>query len=347
MNITGEVLWTWVVPEFSAGTRADKGITEAIESEDGEWDGEPRKASRSQVQRLIDEGRVLVDGKPLSSSQKLTTGISVQIRFSAPESLELIPENIPLEILYEDSHLIVVNKQAGLTVHPSSTQKTGTLVHALLFHVKDLSGIGGKLRPGIVHRIDKDTTGALVITKTDEAHLALSAVFAKHDIERAYSAVCYGAPAWGGTDEYRFESLIARNPNDRLKMTTEVKAGKKAITRFRCLEKFGTRDRAPFASLIEARLETGRTHQVRVHLTALNHSILGDPLYGVPSSNQPKWKALPNPVRDLVSALPGQALHARVLGFKHPVTGVALRFEAPYPTPIGNLIKSLRESSDL
>ncbi len=342
--MTAEVLWTWVVPETAAGIRADKAIVEAVETEDGEWEGEPRPLSRSQLQKFIEAGRVLLDGVPISRSGKLATGTSVQIRFPEPEPLELIPENIPLDILYEDPHLIVINKQAGLTVHPSATQKTGTLVHALLFHVKDLSGIGGKLRPGIVHRIDKDTTGALVITKTDEAHLALSAVFAKHDIERAYTALCYGAPTWGGSDEYRFESLLARNPNDRLKMTTEVKVGKKAITRFKCLEKFGTIDRAPFASLIEARLETGRTHQVRVHLTALNHSILGDPLYGVPTSNQPKWKALSNSVREHVANLPGQALHARVLGFKHPVTGIPLRFEAEYPPHLANLLKVLRET---
>lgn len=337
--------WTWIVSEAAAKSRADKAIAEALENEDGEWEGDSRPVSRSLIQKLMEEGCVLLNGKPISRSDKISVGASIQIRFPEPEPLELIPENIPLEILYEDSHLIVVNKQAGLTVHPSSTQKSGTLVHALLYHVKDLSGIGGKLRPGIVHRIDKDTTGALVITKTDEAHLALSAVFAKHEIERAYSALCYGAPSWGGSDEYRCETLIGRNPNDRLKMTTELKVGKKAITRFRCIEKFGTPERAPFASLIEARLETGRTHQVRVHLTSLNHSILGDPIYGSPSQNQPKFKALPNAAQALVTNLPGQALHARVLGFKHPVTGSPLRFEAAYPPHFEALLKVLRESS--
>lgn len=339
------MMWTWVVSESEAGSRADKVIAEALERESGEWESDSRPVSRSQIQKLMEEGLVLQNGKPLSRSDKIMVGASIQIRFPEPEPLELVPENIPLDILYEDSHIIVVNKQAGLTVHPSSTQKSGTLVHALLYHVKDLSGIGGKLRPGIVHRIDKDTTGALVITKTDEAHLALSAVFAKHEIERAYSALCYGAPSWGGSDEYRCETLIGRNPNDRLKMTTELKVGKKAITRFRCLEKFGTPERAPFASLIEARLETGRTHQVRVHLTTLNHSILGDPIYGSPSQNQPKFKALPNAAQALVTNLPGQSLHARVLGFKHPVTGSPLRFEANYPPHFEALLKVLRETS--
>jgi 23S rRNA pseudouridine1911/1915/1917 synthase len=336
-----EALWTWVVDESATGLRADRAIAAALESEDGEWDGDPTPITRSRLQKLMEEGRVLIDGKAVTRAGKLTLGTSVQVRVPAPVPLELIPEDIPLDILYEDPHIIVVNKPPGLTVHPSDTQRTGTLVHALLFHVKDLSGIGGKLRPGIVHRIDKDTSGSLLITKTDEAHLKLAAVFAKHEIERAYSALVYGAPAWGGSDEFRFESLIARNPQDRMRMSSDVKAGRHAVTRFRCLEKFGTESRPPFAALLEARLETGRTHQVRVHLTALNHSILGDPLYGAPSVNQPKWKALPAGIQDLVKDLPGQALHARVLGFRHPITGENLRFEAPYPPAFTRLLDSL------
>ncbi len=344
-------LWTWVVPENSARLRADKAIAEALDSEDGEWDGDARPVSRSQLQRLMEEGHVLRDGAPLGRSDKLAPGASIQIRLPEPEPLEIVPEDIPLDLLFEDAHLIVVNKPPGLTVHPSSTQRTGTLVHGLLFHVKDLSGIGGKLRPGIVHRIDKDTSGALVITKTDEAHLKLSAVFAKHEIERAYHALVYGAPAWGGKelngravgDEYRFESKIGRNPHDRLRMSADVKEGRHAITRFRCEEKYGTLDKAAFASLIEARLETGRTHQVRVHLTALHHSLLGDPLYGTPSENQPKWKSLPDAVKENVKKLPGQALHARILGFNHPVTGEALRFEADYPPDFARLLDTLRK----
>lgn len=336
-----ENLWTWVISENRVGVRADKAISEALENEEGEWDGEPRPVSRSLLQKLMEKGHVLADGKPLDRSTKLAAGVSVQVRVPAPEPIELVPENITLDILYEDSHLIVVNKQPNLTVHPSSTQRTGTLVHGLLYHIKDLSGIGGKLRPGIVHRIDKDTSGALVITKTDEAHLALSAVFAKHDIERSYSALCYGAPGDWGHSLYRCETKIARNPHDRIRMTTEVKAGKHAVTRFRCLKRFGHLDKAPFASLIEATLETGRTHQVRVHLTSLNHSILGDPLYGTPSANQPKWKALPEEIQEFVKMLPGQALHARVLGFKHPVTGDTLRFEAPYPPAFQQLLDRL------
>lgn len=340
-----EALWTWVVDASAAGARADKGIAEALESDGGEWDGDAVPVSRSRLQKLMDDGRVLGDGIPLSRSAKLVAGASIQLRLPEPVPLDLVPEDIPLDVLYEDSDLIVVNKPPGLTVHPSETQRTGTLVHALLHHVKDLSGIGGALRPGIVHRIDKDTSGALVVTKTNEAHLALAAVFAKHEIERAYSALVYGAPRWGnGTaDEYRMESLIARNPQDRMRMTTEVKTGRRAVTRFRCLEKYGHAERAPFAAHVEARLETGRTHQVRVHLTALNHSILGDPLYGVPSSNQPKWKALPADIQECVKNLPGQALHARVLGFRHPTTGREMRFEAPFPPEFARLLDSLKK----
>ena len=336
-----EARWTWVTNEAAAGVRADRAIADALESEDGEWDGDAVPISRSRLQKLMEDGRVLAGGKPVLRSTKLGAGVPIQIRVPEPTPLELVPEDIPLDVLFEDRDLIVVNKPAGLTVHPSETQKTGTLVHALLYHVKDLSGIGGKLRPGIVHRIDKDTSGALVVSKTDEAHLGLAAIFAKHEIERAYSALTYGAPAWEAADEYRMETLIARNPNDRLRMTTEVKAGRRAVTRFRCLRKFGHAAKAPFAAHVEARLETGRTHQVRVHLTALNHSLLGDPLYGVPSMNQPKWKALPADVQDLVKNLPGQALHARVLGFRHPITGAELRFEAPFPAPFARLLDTL------
>ncbi len=338
-----EVLWTWVVTDSAAGFRADKAIADALETEGGDWEGDARPVSRSQLQKLMEEGRVLADGKPFGRSGKLVPGSIVQVRLPEPEALELTPEDIPLDVLYEDAHIIVVNKQADLTVHPSATQRTGTLVHALLFHVKDLSGIGGKLRPGIVHRIDKDTSGAMVVTKTDEAHLKLAAVFASHKMERAYHALVFGAPNWEKSDDYRFESKIGRNPQDRLRMTTEVQLGRHAITRFRCLEKFGTADRAPFASLIEARLETGRTHQVRVHLTKLNHSLLGDPLYGTPSINQPKWRALPNDIQEHVKLLPGQALHARILGFNHPVTGEALRFEAAYPPTYSQLLDTLRK----
>jgi 23S rRNA pseudouridine1911/1915/1917 synthase len=327
--------------------RADRAILDALQSGLGHWEKQtgaaldPPALTRSQIQRLMDEGRIRADGTPLKASAKLTPGARVEILIPSPRPLDLQPEERPLEFLYEDEHLLVVNKPQGLTVHPSETQMEGTLVHALLHHVKDLSGIGGVLRPGIVHRIDKDTSGALVITKTDAAHAGLSEVFARHEIERSYWALCYGAPKTP-REGLKIETLIGRSPADRKKMSTQVKEGRRAMTWIRMLEAYGLPSKAAFASLIEARLETGRTHQVRVHLTSIHHSILADPVYGVPTERQPKWTALPRDVQERVRALPGQALHARTLGFKHPITGEELRFTAEPPEAFRLLLETLR-----
>jgi 23S rRNA pseudouridine1911/1915/1917 synthase len=204
--------------------------------------------------------------------------------------------------------------------------------------VRDLSGIGGELRPGIVHRIDKNTSGALVITKTDLAHQGLAKVFAAHRIERSYWAFCYGSPA---SPSGRIESLIGRSPTDRKKMSMEVKEGRRAVTHWKRVEEYGVPKTKPFASWIEASLETGRTHQVRVHLTGLGHSLLGDPTYGAPSERHPKWLALPPEVREAVRSLPGQALHARLIGFEHPVTGRHMRFEAEPPPALRAAMETL------
>lgn len=373
------LLWVWEVPGGSryAGLRADKALFEALEAGEGQWnapgaaesqvplpdtedteDAEdldspeasapagalPTEVSRSQVQKWIDEGRVLINDRPAKSpSVKLQAGDRIRIEVPPPRALELIPEDRPLDILFQDEHLVVVNKPPGLTVHPSATQYTGTLVHALLHHIRDLSGIGGVLRPGIVHRIDKDTSGALVITKTDLAHQRLVETFSKHAIERRYWALVYGSPTSASPDrETKIESLIGRSPSDRKKMSMTVKEGKRAVTYYRRIEEYAQPKHKPFASLIEARLETGRTHQVRVHLTGSGHSLLGDPVYGTASENQPKWQALPREVQDAMRALPGQALHARVLGFKHPITGQELRFEAEPPESFRLLLETLK-----
>lgn len=331
-------LWKW---KAEAGSlRADRALTHAIESGLGEWSGEPREVSRSQIQSLIEKGSVLVDGRGIEARTKIVEGALVEIRFPEPEQTELVPEERELDVLFEDSHLLVLNKPAGLTVHPSTTQKQGTLVHALLHHVKDLSGIGGELRPGIVHRIDKDTSGALVITKTDAAHRRLVEIFSKHEIERVYQALCYGTPP---QHQGRIEGNIGRNPNDRKKMAILASGGRQAVTHYRRIEEYGHSIKKPFASSIELRLETGRTHQIRVHLTALGNSLLGDPVYGTPTENQPKWKALPEDIREAVEALPGQALHARVLGFIHPITGEKLHFEAAPPAAFSKLHELLRK----
>jgi 23S rRNA pseudouridine1911/1915/1917 synthase len=325
--------WTLIVPE-NVTDRADKALIPALEEEEG-----GPTLSRSQLQRLMEAGRVVSNGRPVRGKDRLAPGTEIVIEIPDPVPLDVLPENIPLDILFEDEHLLVVNKQPGLTVHPSETQTSGTLVNALLYRTKDLSGIGGVLRPGIVHRIDKDTSGALVVSKTDAAHAGLSALFARHDIERRYWAFCYGSPRWD--TEFRFESTLGRSPQDRKKMAVNVENGKKAVSIFCKLGEYSVPGKSPFASWIEARLMTGRTHQVRVHLTHLHHSLLGDPVYGTPTDSQAKWKQLPLEVQRAVKALPGQALHARILGFRHPVTGQELRFEAPLPPALQALADRL------
>jgi 23S rRNA pseudouridine1911/1915/1917 synthase len=341
--------WTWISDQSSP--RADRLLTLALETDLGVWEGEKRKVSRSLLQKWMNDGQVKLvrsaknyPAKTLTASDSISVGDQIEIVMPDPESLELIPEDRPIEILYEDTDLLVVNKPPNLTVHPSSTQTQGTLVHALLHHIKDLSGIGGVLRPGIVHRIDKDTSGALVITKTDAAHIKLSETFSKHQIQREYWALVYGSPEWGKNPK-TVESLIGRSPHDRIKMSMEVKTGKKAVTHFRCEMKFGDPTKKPFAAWVIAKLETGRTHQVRVHLAGIQHSILGDPLYGTPTSQQAKWLALPADVKLAVEQLPGQALHAASLGFHHPISGQWLEFKANPPLAFQSLLDTLKTYS--
>ena len=326
--------WTWIVDDAGTSDRADSLLVKMIKTETG------HDLSRSQIQKLIETAAITVNRKSIKSKTKLQAGDIVDVTFPEPKPLQIKPENRALEILFQDKHLVVINKPQGLTVHPSATQKEGTLVHALLYHLKDLSGIGGVLRPGIVHRLDKNTSGAMVVTKTDEAHIAMVKIFSRHDIERSYWALCYRAPAF---KEKRIESLIGRNPADRKKMSMNVKHGRKAITDVRLIERYNREKVGPFASLIEARLETGRTHQVRVHLTGAGHSLLGDPVYGTPTARQTKWLNLPEEVRTLIESLPGQALHARVLGFEHPITKQKLRFEAEPPVAFSRLLRALRK----
>jgi 23S rRNA pseudouridine1911/1915/1917 synthase len=330
-------LWKWRTTGESP-LRADRSILEALTSNQGQWsEGEPVECSRSQLQRLMEEGHVTAQGAPVAANAKLKPDTEIEVRFPPPRPTRLVPEDRAIEILFEDEHLLVLNKPPGLTVHPSPTQLEGTLVHALLHHVKDLSGIGGELRPGIVHRIDKDTSGALVITKSDTAHRGLVEAFSKHAIEREYWALAYGSPA---QRQGTIDTLIGRNPTDRTRMSAKVKTGRRAVTHFKRVEEYAQLGKRPFASWISVTLETGRTHQIRVHMTDLGHSLLGDPTYGTPGSNQPKWRALPAEIQERVEALPGQALHARVLGFVHPITGEKLRFESEAP----DAFKALHEA---
>lgn len=300
---------TLCVPENASGMRIDKFLSEKMEGQ-----------SRSYLQKLMKEGRVFVQGKPVKANYKIAAGETV--RFTLPELSEpdILPEEIPLDILYEDSDLLVVNKPKGMVVHPAAGHYSGTLVNALLYHCAgQLSGINGVLRPGIVHRIDMDTTGSLVVCKNDFAHNSLAEQLKVHSITRRYQAVVCGVLK---EDEGSVDAPIGRHPVDRKKMAVNYKNGREAVTHYRVLKRFRQ------YTYIECSLETGRTHQIRVHMASLGHPLLGDAVYG-PSRCPYK--------------LQGQTLHARILGFSHPRTGAYMEFEAPLPEYFRELLEKLPE----
>lgn len=309
--------------------------------------------SRSRLARLIPEGAVRVNGEVITDPRaKLTEGDAVEIALNPAEDSHIEAEAIPLDVIYEDAELIVVNKPAGMVVHPAPGSYSGTLVNALLHHCADnLSGVGGERRPGIVHRIDKDTSGLLVVAKSDRAHHGLAAQFAAHQVERHYLALCYGVPDAGdprlrGVRGASFEagnilvvqSQIARHKTERQRQAVVWSGGRHAVTRARVVEPFGT---PPAAALIDCWLETGRTHQIRVHMAHCGHGLIGDPVYGGPRRLSPK--AVGAGAAAAARAFGRQALHAATLGFKHPVSGEFLRFSAPLPTDMGELITALRD----
>lgn len=298
--------------------------------------------SRSRLQALIAEGAVArPDGAALTDPKARVAGGEVVLTLPAPVPTGTEAQDIPLEIVYEDAHLIVLDKPVGLVVHPAPGQRDGTLVNALLHHAgASLSGVGGEIRPGIVHRIDKDTSGLLVVAKDDVTHQGLAAQFKAHDLERRYLAVVRGAPdpssarlnglrgiSWEPGGVLRIEGAIGRHPGDRKRMAVLNQNGRHAVTRARVLERFGPGE-APLAALVECRLETGRTHQIRVHMTFAGHPLIGDRVYGRRAGVEADF--------------PRQALHAETLGFVHPVTGEALRFEAPPPADFRELVERLR-----
>lgn len=275
--------------------------------------------TRSQIQRLVEEGLVKVNGKQAKASHKIRDAEVIEINIPEPEAIEALPEPIPLDILYEDSEVVVINKPAGLVVHPAAGNYTGTLVNALLYHCKDLSGIGGKLRPGIVHRLDKDTTGILIAAKSDKAHQSLTVQFKKHSVKRKYVALVHGVIK---EDKGKIEAEIGRHQTDRKKMSVKTRRGKTALTHFKVLSRFDQ------FTLVELTLETGRTHQIRVHLSSINHPVVGDQVYGGKEriSGVKEVK-----VRKVIRELGRQALHAAILGFIHPETMKYMEFQAPVP----------------
>jgi 23S rRNA pseudouridine1911/1915/1917 synthase len=281
--------------------------------------------SRSQLARQIGQGAVTVNGGVATPSRKMRAGDVVLWTPPPVVETEIGPEAIPLSVVYEDRWLVVIDKPAGLVVHPAPGHEAGTLVNALLAHCRDLRGIGGELRPGIVHRIDKDTSGLLVIAKDDTTMRVLGAAFKAHDIERVYDALVVGRPPGPSG---RIDTLHGRDPRDRKKFSIRVKTGRRAVTLWRVAERFAG------AARIEAELETGRTHQVRVHLAALGCPLLGDRTYGRP----PRDAGL----RVIADQLGRQALHARTLGFIHPNSGKKMSFTSPLPADMQRALEALR-----
>ncbi|MGC1300959.1 MAG: RluA family pseudouridine synthase [Caulobacteraceae bacterium] len=305
----------------AAGERLDKALAAALP-----------ELSRARIQALIADGAVRLGDAPVSDGSAKAKAASYTILVPAPTAAAPQPQDLPLSILYEDADLIVVNKPAGMAAHPAPGTPDGTLVNVLLHHCAgSLSGIGGVLRPGIVHRLDKDTSGVMVAAKSDAAHKGLSALFAAHDIERTYTAFARGAlePPRG-----TIVARLGRSPHDRKKMAVLRTGGREAITHYRTQMVYGPQERPQAAKLI-CRLETGRTHQIRVHLASKGAPILGDPIYG---SGSPSAA-----VREVMAeaGLSRQALHAAVLGFVHPITGERLRFETPMPDDMSQLETNL------
>lgn len=294
------------------GMRADKAISAALPA-----------LSRSAVQALIQDGRVLCNGAPVQKSTKLPVQSVLTVEIPPARPLEVVAQNIPLDIVYEDSDLLVVNKPKGMVVHPAAGNEDGTLVNALLYHCGDsLSGINGVIRPGIVHRIDKDTSGLLIVAKNDAAHRSLAGQIKAHSFTREYRAVVYGRIKADGT----VDAPIARHPQERKRMAVvRSPAAREAVTHY-----FVVRHFTGFTQL-RLRLETGRTHQIRVHMAYIGHPVAGDPIYG------PK---------KVITSLGGQCLHAGLIGFVHPRTGQYMEFEAPLPPYFTDFLKTLRPEED-
>ena len=276
--------------------------------------------SRSYIQKLLKEGNITVDSKAVKANYKLSEGDQIEVLIPDPEILDVLPEDIPLDILYEDDDILIVNKPKGMVVHPAPGHPNHTLVNAVMYHCgANLSGINGVIRPGIVHRIDQNTTGSLLVCKNDHAHQILAEQLKEHSITRRYHAIVHGNLK---ADTGTVNASIGRHPTDRKKMSTKASNGRHAVTHYKVLERFGN------YTYIECELETGRTHQIRVHMASIGHPILGDDVYG--------------PAK-CPFHLEGQTLHAKVLGIVHPMTGEYMEFDAPLPEYFVELLEKLRK----
>ena len=299
-------VYDWVIEPDDVGLRIDKFLSEQFD----QW-------SRTVIQNWVKEGYIKVNGQTVKSNYKLGDNDEIILKVPPKKELSIEPEPIPINIIYEDSDLIVVNKTRGMVVHPAPGHYSGTLVNALLYHCDDLSGINGVLRPGVVHRIDKDTSGLIMAAKNDNAHLSLSEQLKNHTVHRIYTALVHGnIPHDKGT----IDAPIGRDPKDRKKMTVTDRNSKNAITHFVVKERFTD------YTLVECKLETGRTHQIRVHMKYIGHPIVGDPIYN-------SKKTLP---------IEGQALHAKLLGFTHPRTKEYLEFDSEIPADMINIIMQIK-----
>lgn len=313
-------LHRFTVPDELAGIRLDRCLAALKES----W-------SRSHTRRLIDDGRVSCNDHPAKPATIVSAGDRLTVDEPEPKTLDMVAEAIPLDVVFEDDDLLVINKPADLVIHPAAGNPSGTLVNALLHHCTDLSGIGGVARPGIVHRLDKDTTGLMVVAKNDRAHQALSLAFRWRKISKTYLAVCFGEVTG---DEGVVDVPIDRHPRNRQQMAV-VKDGRPARTLYTVVERWSG------ASLVHCRLITGRTHQIRVHMAHIGHAVVGDPLYA-----GRQWRNIPDPqAAAFCHKFPRQALHAMRLGFVHPVTEEPMSFEVAPPKDIQGLMEVLRGSS--
>lgn len=332
-DITNEVIEeaeerTYVVPPELSGLRIDQAATRLADG-----------LSRAALQRLIDTGLCTLNGRFPKAADRVAAGDVIALTLLPPAPPDVQPEDIPLTVVYEDAHLVVVNKPRGMVVHPAAGNPRGTLVNALLAHCGDLSGIGGELRPGIVHRLDKDTTGLIVVAKSDLAHRALASQIANRIARRTYWALVWGTPS---LLQGRVCAPIGRHPRDRQKMAI-VTGGREAVTRYVVREVFPISSRGKASSLsialLELELETGRTHQIRVHMAHVGHPVVGDSTYG-------KQRSLPQSaseeLRQAVAQLSGQALHAKRLSFVHPVSGERMEFDTEVPADFANVLAALR-----